>query len=247
MEMITYNRAWYEYYDRGPHIDEAKKYLEYAVALDLVRDLPHCGASLDIGTATGRYILTFSRFGYLAYGIDISLEAIEITRRNLENCGIDCSRVHQMDAQNLDFPDARFRLVSCMMGTLSHIARPDQALAEIHRVLCPGGVVLLSNWQPQAMDMDFLAVNTDEHNSYLLEKSLGLEEAVRLITDAGLVLERYAYAVLLPTATIHHLIDSCSGDPAGYLQRLSLVEVQLRRFFPRLRGQILILLARKTR
>lgn len=247
MEVIAYDRAWYERYDRSSDIDEAKKHLEYAAALDLVRDLPHCGASLDVGTATGRYVLAFHRFGYLANGIDVSAEAIEIARSNLANYGIDGSRVRQMDAQDMNFPDAAFGLVSCMMGTLAHITRPDQALAEIRRVLAPGGVVLLSNWQPRAMEVDFLTVNTDAHNSYLSERSLELEEVVRLVTEAGLVLERHAYAVLLPTAAIRRLIDCCAGEPAGPLERLALLEAQLRGFFPRLRGQILILLARKPR
>lgn len=247
MEAIAYDRAWYESYDRGSDLDEAKKHLEYAAALDLVRDLPHCGASLDIGTATGRYVLAFDRFGYLAHGIDVSPEAVEIARSNLAHRGVDRSRVGQMDAQDMSFPDTSFRLVSCMMGTLVHIARPDRAMAEIHRVLAPGGVVLLSNWQPQAIEVDFLTMNTDAHNSYLSEKSLELEDVVRLTTEAGLVLERHAYAVLLPTTAIRRLIDCCAGEPAGYLERLALLEAQLRGFFPRLRGQILILLARKPR
>lgn len=52
MEMIAYDLAWHKSYERSSFVDEAKKYLEYAVVIDLIRDLPHCWASLDIGTAT---------------------------------------------------------------------------------------------------------------------------------------------------------------------------------------------------
>lgn len=245
MNAIAYDRTWYERYDRSSDIDAAKKHLEYAAALDLVRDLPHCGASLDVGTATGRYVLEFHRLGYLAHGIDVSAEAVEIARCNLAHYGIDGSRIRQMDAQDMNLPEAAFGLVSCMMGTLAHITRPDRALAEICRVLAPGGVALLSNWQPQTVDVDFLSVNTEVHNTYLSERSPELEEAIGLITRAGLVVEKFAYAVLLPTAALRRLIESCTGEPAGYLERLALTEAQLRRYFPRLRGQILILLARK--
>lgn len=165
MEAIAYDRAWYERYDRGSDVDETKKYLEYIAALDLLRDLPHCGASLDIGTATGRYVLAFDRLGYLACGIDVSAEAVEIARSNLASFGGDRERIQQMDAQDMGFSDGGFNLVSCMMGTLAHVARPDRALAEIQRVLAPGGVLLLSNWQPRATEADFLTVNTDAHNS----------------------------------------------------------------------------------
>lgn len=245
MEAIAYDQAWYERYDLGSDLDETKKYLEYAAALDLVRDVPHCGKSLDIGTATGRYLLALDRLGYLAHGIDVSAEAVEITRNRLQNRGINGSRVLQMDAQNLDFPDGSFKLVSCMMGTLAHIARPARALAEVRRVLMPGGLLLLSNWQPRSTEVDFLTANTDAHNSYLSERSLELEEVIGLVTEAGLVPERRAYAVLLPTGAIMRLIDCCVGEPGGYLERLALLEAQLRPVFPRLRGQILIVLARR--
>lgn len=245
MEMIAYDLAWYKSYERSSLVDEAKKYLEYAAVVDLIRDLPHCGASLDIGTATGRYMLSFHRFGYHVHGIDVSPDAVEITRSNLAPHGIDSSCVLQMDVQNMDLPDAIFKVVTCMMGTLAHIARPDQALTEIHRVLSPGGVVLLSNWQPQVAEMDFLTVNTDAHNAFLLGKSFEFEKTLELITAAGLVLETYAYAVLLPSAAILHLLNCCEGESEKYLERLALMERQLRQLFPRLRGQMLIMRARK--
>lgn len=244
MEAIAYDRAWYENYDRSSNLDEAKKYLEYAAAIDLVWDVPHCGKSLDIGTATGRYVRTFHRLGYQAYGIDVSAESIEITRDKLQGLGIDKSRILQMDAQEMDFPVATFNLVSCMMGTLSHIITPDQALAEIHRVLIPGGLLLLSNWLPRSAEVDFLSVNADVHNSYLSEKSLELQDVTRLATKAGLIPERRIYAILLPTGMIGRIIECCAEEPGGYLERLALLEAQLRCLYPRLRGQIQIVLAR---
>lgn len=35
METLSYDRLWYESYERGSELDESKKYLEYAAALDL--------------------------------------------------------------------------------------------------------------------------------------------------------------------------------------------------------------------
>ena len=47
-----------------------------------------------------------------------------------------------MDARQLDFPDETFDLVYCFHA-LEHIPRPEEALAEIRRVLTPGGRYLM--------------------------------------------------------------------------------------------------------
>lgn len=168
-----------------------------------------------------------------------------MTKIRLKGLEMDENRVRQMDAQRLEFPEQTFTLVSCMMGTLAHFPQPDAALAEIRRVLVPGGLVLLSNWQPRSTDVDFLTVNTDAHNMYLSERSPELKELVGLLTDAGLAPERQGYAVLLPTGTLRRFVDSSAGEPGGHLDRLAFVEAQIKRLFPRLRGQILVLLARR--
>jgi ubiquinone/menaquinone biosynthesis C-methylase UbiE len=53
----------------------------------------------------------------------------------------------RMDAERLDFPDASFDAVTCAMSLFQF---PDmrQALAEMWRMLKPGGRLGLSNWGP---------------------------------------------------------------------------------------------------
>jgi ubiquinone/menaquinone biosynthesis C-methylase UbiE len=48
-----------------------------------------------------------------------------------------------MDVGHLDFPDASFDTV-CMASSLHHLNRPEQTLAELRRVLRPGGCCILS-------------------------------------------------------------------------------------------------------
>jgi SAM-dependent methyltransferase len=47
------------------------------------------------------------------------------------------------DVRALDVPDASFDLVLCHQ-TLHHVREQERALAELHRVLAPGGVLLLA-------------------------------------------------------------------------------------------------------
>jgi len=52
------------------------------------------------------------------------------------------------DARALPFPDASFDLV-IDFGTLFHIARAERAVAEIARVLAPGGLFVHETWLSQ--------------------------------------------------------------------------------------------------
>lgn len=52
------------------------------------------------------------------------------------------------DARALPFPDSSFDLV-VDFGTLFHVARPEQAVVEIARVLAPGGLFVHETWAAQ--------------------------------------------------------------------------------------------------
>jgi SAM-dependent methyltransferase len=47
------------------------------------------------------------------------------------------------DAHSLPFPDASFEQILCT-EVLEHLHTPEQAIAEMHRVLKPGGIILLT-------------------------------------------------------------------------------------------------------
>jgi ubiquinone/menaquinone biosynthesis C-methylase UbiE len=59
---------------------------------------------------------------------------------------VDCQ---QGDAQNLPYEENAFDAVVCGYGII-HLPQPDRALAEMRRVLRPGGRVAVSVWQAPA-------------------------------------------------------------------------------------------------
>jgi len=95
---------------------------------------------LDVATGPGYVAAAAVRRGASVVGIDFS-EAMLAEARG-HNPGID---FRSGDAEALPFPEASFDAVVMSFGLL-HLARPDQALAEAHRVLRPGGRLAFTVW-----------------------------------------------------------------------------------------------------
>lgn len=78
-------------------------------------------------------------------GIDIAPGMLRFAREKAEGAGLRNVEFHQMDAENLEFRDSTFDVVICQFG-LIHFPNRLGALAEMRRVLRPGGRVVLSVW-----------------------------------------------------------------------------------------------------
>jgi ubiquinone/menaquinone biosynthesis C-methylase UbiE len=241
-----YKLSWYNTFENATGVDEIKKYLEYVCAYDLVADRVPCGKSLDVGTATGRYLRAWARLGYNSFGIDISSEAVSIAQKQLADHGLEVDRVQRMDVRSLIFPDNTFRLASCMMGTLAHIRDVKTAVREISRVLEPGGQFVISNWLTSNPDVEFLEANSSAHDEKLRAQTPNPAEIMRSLESVGLVPLKIRYAVLLPTQAVQNLVTSHKGEPGGFLDRVALLERHVRNLFPRRQGQIFIVLAQKA-
>lgn len=95
---------------------------------------------LDCGVGTGALSLALAR----AVAADFALEAIDISPRMLARArdafrlgGLD-ARLRLADLRALPYPDRAFDLVMAA-HVVEHVADPPQALAEMTRVLAPGG------------------------------------------------------------------------------------------------------------
>ncbi|MFD2192055.1 class I SAM-dependent methyltransferase [Pistricoccus aurantiacus] len=117
---INYPTSWYEQYEIARSDDGLKKALEHSAFEELLAGFACHGDSLDIGTATGRYMRVATELGFTAFGIDNSIHAVSATREYISHLGIPTERVQLMDGADMDFENERFRLVTCMMSTISH-------------------------------------------------------------------------------------------------------------------------------
>lgn len=108
----------------------------YADAARADRPEPSC---LDVGCAMGFYVERFARVGWDAHGVDISEYAVA----EGEARGVPNLVVGSVDA--LPYEDERFDFVFSI-DVVEHVAEPLAAamVAEIHRVLRPGGLCFLA-------------------------------------------------------------------------------------------------------
>lgn len=102
--------------------------------------LPPGARALDVGCGQGTALALFRDAGLAATGIALG-EDVAVCRRR----GFD---VRDMDFSFLDFDDAAFDLVWCR-HVLEHSLFPLFTLAELFRVLRPGGVLYLEMPAPE--------------------------------------------------------------------------------------------------
>jgi ubiquinone/menaquinone biosynthesis C-methylase UbiE len=92
---------------------------------------------LEIGVGAGTDHLQWARAGADLHGVDLTEAGIATTRSHLEAYGLS-SKLQQVDAEKLPFPDGMFDIVYSW-GVIHHSEAPEKIVAEVRRVLKPGG------------------------------------------------------------------------------------------------------------
>jgi 2-polyprenyl-3-methyl-5-hydroxy-6-metoxy-1,4-benzoquinol methylase len=99
--------------------------------------LPKGGQLLDIGCGAGYHVRHFARRAARVVAIDVDHVTLPLARRRVRSSRVTFLRY---DGRSLPFADASFDTVS-MLDVLEHVADRESLVAEIFRVLRPGG-----NW-----------------------------------------------------------------------------------------------------
>jgi ubiquinone/menaquinone biosynthesis C-methylase UbiE len=100
---------------------------------------------LEVGPGTGYYTLTVARAlspGGMLHVVDLQEEMLQHTTGRAREAGIDNIQPRQADARQLPYDDETFD-AAFLVATLGEIPEQDVALRELHRVLRPGGRVVV--------------------------------------------------------------------------------------------------------
>jgi SAM-dependent methyltransferase len=101
---------------------------------------------LDVACGTGVVAITAARAGGKVRALDLSPALLERARDNARITGVEVDFVAG-DAEALPYPDASFDVVLSQFGHM-FAPRPEVAVAELLRVLKPGGRVAFTTWPP---------------------------------------------------------------------------------------------------
>ena len=99
---------------------------------------------LEVGVGTGLALPYYAPAKRIT-GIDLSAEMLAQARKRVAAKGLrNIEALREMDAEATDFPDASFDIAVAMF-VASVVPHPRQLLAEMRRVVRPGGHILFVN------------------------------------------------------------------------------------------------------
>ncbi len=121
-----------------------------AVAAQLVKfaEIDPGETLLDVATGTGVVAITAARAGAHVTGLDLTPALLEQARENARIAHRPDIVWTEGDAESLPYSDATFDVVTSEFGHM-FAPRPEVAMAEMRRVLKPGGRVVFATWPPE--------------------------------------------------------------------------------------------------
>jgi SAM-dependent methyltransferase len=101
---------------------------------------------LDIATGTGNLAIPLARGGCVVTGVDIAPNLLVQARERATAEGLTV-QFDEGDAEALPYADESFDAVVTMFGAM-FAPRPELVASEMARVLKPGGLLGMANWDP---------------------------------------------------------------------------------------------------
>jgi 2-polyprenyl-6-hydroxyphenyl methylase / 3-demethylubiquinone-9 3-methyltransferase len=158
---------WYAAHDDPVALLRAESRLRNPwVTQKLLREHGASARVLDVGCGAGFLSNALARAGFDVTGLDASKASIEVAARH---DATGKARYLLGDALHLPFPDASFDAV-CAMDFLEHVEEPGKVVAEIGRVLKPGGTFFfhtfnrnLIAWLVIIKGVEWFVKNTPRH------------------------------------------------------------------------------------
>jgi SAM-dependent methyltransferase len=194
MKRSSEKRHWDEFWASSPEMADVYANDDRLVAFLLSRLEVTGRRVLEVGAGTGRDSLALAGHGADVVTVDYSDESLRLT------CGVagDTLDIVCGDALSLPFADSSFDIVF-HQGLLEHFRRPLDLLRENHRVLRPGGHLLVDvpqRWHYYTLIKHALMAADRWFAGW--ETEFGARELSSLMREAGFEVEGEYGANLFP-------------------------------------------------
>jgi len=111
--------------------------------------IPASGKVLEIAPGPGYFCIELAKLGaYQITGLDISKSFVEIARRNARQAGLKID-FREGNASAMPFPENTFDFTFCQ-AAFKNFSEPVRAIAEMYRVLRPGGICVIADLRRDA-------------------------------------------------------------------------------------------------
>ncbi len=167
------------------------------LAQRMAASLPSGARVLEVAPGPGYFSVALARLGnFEITGLDVSKTFVEIARRNASEAGVPVD-FQQGNASRMPFANDRFDLILCR-AAFKNFSEPVKALAEMRRVLRPGGKAIIIDLRrdtpQQEINRHIDAMKAGSVNAtlmkwtfrcMLLKRAYTREEFERMIAEAG--------------------------------------------------------------
>lgn len=157
------------------------------------------GRLLEIGCGQGELLSQAEAVGYDVTGIDYSEHAVKVAQSHIRR-----GRVFVGEIESLAEPDHSFDIVVAL-DTIEHVRDPRRFIEHVHRLLAPGGILLLTTisintWTARHLKHAWMEFKT-EHLVYFSNKSLF---SLMLLSGFREIRLSPTYKILSPKYVLDH-------------------------------------------
>lgn len=106
----------------------------------------HLGNAVEFGCGTGFYTDVLAGRSQKLIATDLAPGMLTIAQQTVKATNVT---FQNEDCQRTSFPDSAFDTV--FMSLVLHLTNPRTALGEMHRILKPGGILIVTNPDPRSL------------------------------------------------------------------------------------------------